>query len=485
MHIEKTYNSEPTLEKFHHSDAFYRGIRGPVRSGKSTGCSWEIFMRALDQNKAPDGIRYSKWVVVRNTYRELEDTTLKTWQMWFGHIGRFNQRTMTHKIVINDIDMEVLFRALDRPDDVKHLLSLEITGAWVNEAREVPKIIIDTLGDRVGQYPPPELGGCKWFGVFMDTNPPDEDHWWYKLAEVESPAGRLPDWDFFTQPGGLIEQDNEFKPNPKAENIQNLNEKYDYYLKRLQGKSKDYVRVYYCGQYGFVQDGKPVHPEYVDSLHCASEVLKPIPGIPIIIGLDFGLTPAAVFSQRKDNGQYHIFDEIATQDIGVKRFGELLLAPKLNGEYSGYDFEIWGDPGSGRAETDEHTAFSILETIGIKVSPSPSQNPSVRRESLAAPFTRIIDGLPGCIISPKCIQLRKGLAGKYMYRRVKVSGDERFHDKPDKNFWSHVCEAAEYGMVGAGEGNKLMYDETNYDSAEKHIQMQSPTTHIQNNWMGM
>ncbi len=62
---------------------------------------------------------------------------------------------MTHHIQVDDVDMEVLFRALDRPDDAKKVLSLELTGAWVNEAREVPKGIIDALGDRTGRYPLP------------------------------------------------------------------------------------------------------------------------------------------------------------------------------------------------------------------------------------------------------------------------------------------------------------------------------------------
>jgi hypothetical protein len=38
---------------------------------------------------------------------------------------------------------------------------------------------------------------------------------------------------------------------------------------------------------------------------------------------------------------------------------------------------------------------------------------------------------------------------------VQVVGDEKYHDKPEKNFWSHVCEAAEHAMVGAGEGKLL------------------------------
>ena len=49
--------------------------------------------------------------------------------------------------------MEVIFLALDDPKDVRKLLSLELTGAWVNECRELPKAVIDGLTHRVGRYP--------------------------------------------------------------------------------------------------------------------------------------------------------------------------------------------------------------------------------------------------------------------------------------------------------------------------------------------
>jgi len=39
---------------------------------------------------------------------------------------------------------------------------------------------------------------------------------------------------------------------------------------------------------------------------------------------------------------------------------------------------------------------------------------------------------------------------------MSVTGEERFHDKPDKNIYSHIVEACEYGLVGAGEGDKLI-----------------------------
>ena len=451
--LEISYTAEPTLALFHKDNSFYRGVRGPVRSGKSTGMSVEIMARAGKQKASSSGIRRTRWAVIRNTYRELEDTTLRTWLMWFPEMvfGSVNRRTMTHIIQVNDIYMEVMFRALDRADDVKKLLSLELTGAWVNEAKEVPKAIIDVLGDRVEQYPPKMDEGCTWGGVFMDTNSPDEDHWWHEL-EAKPPKG----WSFFAQPGALREVKGRFLPNPKAENIRNLNGGHDYYVKRMEGKKDSYIRVYYCNQYGYVEDGKRVHPNYSDATHCSPSPLVPDPRFEVFVGLDFGLTPAAAFCQRNARGQWRIFHEIATEDLGIKHFGEMLLLPYILSELSDFKVSMFGDPsGSGGSIIDKQTPFQILDVLGFKVGPAPSQDPMLRREALEAPLGRLIDGEPGLLIDPSCKILRKGLSSKFIYKRVQVVGDEKFHDEPDKNFWSHVCEALEYAMVGAGEGKAI------------------------------
>ena len=454
LDINLNYTASKTMARFHWSDAFYRGLMGPVGSGKSTACCWEIILKAQNQVANAQGVRRTRWVVVRNTYRELLDTTIQTWSDWFppAVFGAISSQTMsqtlryTHPDKKTTVECEVLFRALDRPDDVKKVLSLEITGAWVNEAREVPKAIIDGLGDRVGRFPAVKDGGCTWRGVIMDTNPPDEDHWWYRLAEEDRPTG----WDFLRQPGGLIEQDGLFVPNPAAENLENLEP--GYYLTRSHGKSPEYIRVYYCGQYGFVTQGKPVFPEYVDAVHCPGENYTPVMGLPVYVGLDFGLTPAALFAQRLSNGRWIWFDELVSYDMGITTFADL-LAPKLRSELNGYELHIWGDPaGAIRSQTDEKTCYQILRAKGIPANPIGDNSFTSRREAVAVPLGRLIDGKPGLLISPKCKITRKGLAGGYCYRRVQVAGDERYHDKPDKNKFSHVVEAGMYAMLGAGEG---------------------------------
>jgi hypothetical protein len=476
--MKVVYRATPTLARFHKADSFYRGVMGPVGSGKSTAMCMEIIRRAQEQKPNQDKIRKTRFAIVRNTYRELEDTTKKTWLDWFPEerFGKFNNQEMTHNMAFNDVRCEVMFRALDRPKDIKKLLSLELTGAWVNEAKEIPKGIVDTLGDRVGRYPSMRDGGCTWSGVFMDTNPPDDDHWWYKWAEGEQEG----DYAFFKQPGGLIEvkigNKSHFEVNPLAENVSNLPK--DYYITRMAGKNGDHIRVYYCSQYGFVRDGMPVIHNYIDALHCACAEIRPVKGIPIRIGVDFGLTPAATFWQWLPDGQWIGIDELVSEHMGIKRFTKMLCT-HIKQNYVGFKFEdISGDPaGNAGMQTDEEsTCFLVMnqvfeeEEMPLYAKPAPTNDSTIRHESMNNCLARYIDGKPGLVISPKMKVTRKGLAGGYCYKRLQVAGDAKFENKPDKNKFSHPVESAEYALIGAGEGYTLIFGDDEYEEDETEYQ---------------
>lgn len=432
----------PVSRAFMLSDAFFRGIMGPFGSGKSTVCVMEILRKAKDQKPGIDGKRRTRFAVVRNTYPELRTTTIKTWHQWVPtNIGRWvDTGPPMHHIQEGDLDLEVIFVSLDRPDDVAKLLGMELTGAWVDEAREVPKAVIDGLTGRVGRYPSVMMGGCTWSGIMASTNPPDNDHWWYKLAEEVHPEG----WQFFRQPSGLSD---------RAENRENLPP--NYYERQVAGKDEDWIKVYVHGEYGFVRDGKPVYPEYKDSIHCREfEIVR---SWPIYVGIDFGLTPAAVFGQKTTMGGWRWHSELVTQDMGAKRFAEL-MRNVMHERYQGMAFAgITGDPaGEGRAQTDESTPFQILRAAGVEANPAPTNDFTKRRESVAMCLTRLVDGVPGLVIHPQCTTLRKGMAGGYNYKRLQVTGEERYRDVPDKGMYSHVCEAGQYMLVGAGEARTLV-----------------------------
>lgn len=457
--VRYTTEHAPTIARFHADPSFVRGIRGPVGSGKSTACCMEILTRSQEQTPAPDGIRYTRWAVIRNSYPELKTTTLKTWGDWCPSV--YGSLTMSspirHHVKTTTFDMEVLFLALDRPEDQRKLLSLELTGAWINEAREIPKAILDALTGRVGRYPSVSNGGCSWSGIILDTNPPDDQHWWYKFAEQETPEG----YKFFAQPAG---------DSKEAENIPNLPK--DYYKRIAAGKDPDWIKVYVKGEYGYVTEGKPVYPMYKDRTHCSEVEIEPVKGIPLLLGVDFGLTPAAVIGQKLVDGRWLILDEFATDEPGVVRFAENLqkyLAsvygvgndPKLG--TIGFDIGGgWGDPAGTTRDQKTDTAFDImneyfpLDKWQTKWGPAPDNDIPIRLESVRNALNRLVDGNPGFLLSPKCKVLRKGFVGGYHYPFLKSGSSDETHDKPKKNKFSHPHDALQYLLLGGGEHHVVL-----------------------------
>jgi hypothetical protein len=219
--LSKTYRMSPTAERFHNSTRFVRGLMGPFGSGKSTMCCWEIMLKACAQDADQNGIRRTKWAIVRNSYPDLKSTTIQTWKDWFGDLGEIVYGSPIEFRAVFDIgdgtkvDMLVYFLALNIEKDMRKLLSLEVTGAWINEAREVSQTALINLRGRVGRYPATgqDQPGATWHGIIMDTNPPDDDHWWYSLAEKERPLSH----EFFKQPGGYREAGTDGRKPAKPE----------------------------------------------------------------------------------------------------------------------------------------------------------------------------------------------------------------------------------------------------------------------------
>jgi hypothetical protein len=419
-------------------------IMGPLGSGKTIESCQKLFKGMCRQTPNAQGVRPTRWYAIRNTYSDLHTTTIKDWLELFGTLGQFKGGGMeppTHRLrfQLEDqtiVESELVFIALDRPDAVKKLRGAQVTGFWLNEVKELSKAVVDMADLRHGRYPSMAAGSINpiWHGMIGDTNAPDEDHWYYKLAEEQKPEG----WNFHRQPGGLLVAGDSFIPNPSAENVGNLPD--GYYIRGMQGKAKDWIKVNLCNEYGFVADGKPVYPEYVDSVHCLTEEYQPIKGMPIILGIDFGRTPACAFVQYNPGfGRYVGFDEFCTSDMSAASFGPA-LKEKIDREYPGFKFESWGDPaGDQKGQATDATPFKVLRSAGIQAKPTDTNSPLIRRASVINPMKRLaMDGKPCFLISPRCKMWRKGLAGGFKYRRIQVIGDEKFSDEPDKNIYSKV-----------------------------------------------
>jgi hypothetical protein len=432
------YSDVPTIKKFALDNTRHRCLMGPFGSGKSSGCVIEILRRAQAQLPGPDGIRRSRWVVVRNSYGQLKDTTIKTFHDWFPPrvFGEWRVTDHTYlftKLVQFGIQLEVIFRALDRPDQVSNLLSLEVTGAWFNEVREIPWAIIDAMDSRIGRYPSKRDGGPSWYGMIMDTNPPDEDSKLYKIAEKIKPDN----FKMFKQPSGL---------STNAENTKHLVR--GYYQNLAKGKDEMYIRIYIHGQYGYLVSGKPVFQSFRDNIHVAPHVLEPMKGVDVLVGVDFGLQPAVTIGQLTPLGQLRILDELVSDGMGIRQFCLNQLLPLLRQKYFGMNIMGFGDPsGVSRAPTDESTCFDILHSqeIGLgNIVEAPTNAINARVGAVETYLNKMVAGEPGFILSPNCHFIRKAMNGAYHYDKdPKGSGDE-YKPMPVKNFASHVSDSLQY-----------------------------------------
>lgn len=446
MHIH--YQPPPTIQNFMQSDALVKGIMGPVGSGKSSGCCWELFRRMCAQPKAPDGKRKSRWLVVRNTYAELLHTTIRTFQDWlppevFG--GNFTRTPpMRQTLRFNDVEAEVIFLALDRAEDAAKLRSFECTGAWVNEAALVPWEVVRTLLERIGRYPSVREGGAPQRGVILDTNPPPEDHWWFQKFEIEKPDG----WAVFRQPSGL---------SPQAENVAHLPPDYYQSIVAASGADPERIRVMVEGKYGTRPHGFAVFGTLWDEAkHVAMLPLAPLPltaGKSVVVGMDFGLTPAAVFLQQHAGGQWQILHELVADSVmGAEQFAPLLKQVIQQHFLPQQEFEFYGDPaGSQRSQADARTAFEVLRGQGLLVRAAPVQNLADRLGAVRAVLARA-DGMK---VSPKCPRIRAALRGDYRYQELKTSDGIRALPTPEKNHASHVADALQYALCGGGEYLRL------------------------------
>ena len=452
----------PILGQYAKSRARVQMIRGPLGSAKTFMSCEKVFKVMCNQAPNQQRIRKTRAYAIRNTYSDLNTTTIKDWLELFGPLGRYTAggtHPPTHRLRfrLEDktiVESELVFLALDRPDAIKKLRGAQVTVFWLNETKELPKAVIDMADLRHGRYPSAMDGGPTWHGMFGDYNSPDEDHWLYEMAEETKPK----DWEFFVQPGGVMKEmmvdetipgeeklvwTGKWIPDVRAENLNNLPE--GYYIKGMEGKEDSWIEVNLANAYGVVVEGKPIYKEqWNDALHINPD-LKANDALPLLIGLDFGLTPAAILGQETLTGAVHILGEVVADGMGIKQFVKHALKPLLNRFYKGYTLQLVGDPaGNRRADTDEETVFKVLTDLGFDVEEANTNDPDIRWESVREPLQRLIDGKPGFQMHPRCKTLRKGFNTGYNFKKLQVTGEERFSDRATKNKYSHPHDALQY-----------------------------------------
>ena len=416
-------------------NSFVRLIMGPVGSGKSAGCFMELLRRARLQAPDARGVRRTRMAIIRNTLQQLRQTCLADIKLWLDPIitYRVTDATIQVRFPLPDgtkVESDWMLIPLDTPQDQQRLLSLNLTGAWVSEFREIDPGLIDALSGRLGRFPSKAVAVPTWFGIVAETNPPDEDSEWYTKLEIERP----PNWAFFKQPGGLDDD---------AENIENLPD--NYYQNLASNNNEDWTNIHVHAKYGKSLSGQAVfRASFKPGFHIVPhDTILINEHMPIMIGQDFGRTPASLIGQIDGRGRLIIFDELISEDMGIEQFAVTLLRPLLYQKYTFQRVFMVADPkGRDKSQTNEDSPFDVLQRLGFEVYPAPTNNIDSRIRAVEQLLLHQTDGGPMLMISDTATHLTRAMKFWYRYRRKQTGVLE---DKPEKTHpWSDVADCLQY-----------------------------------------
>lgn len=433
-------------------------------SGKSMGMIMEGVRRMVQQAPDANGIRPTRGVVIRNTMDQIKQTCVSDIMQYLPQIASWHRsdKMIKFNFPLDDgtrVESEWLLVPLEDVQDVRRLLSLQLTFAWASEFRELNYDIVAAVLGRLGRYPSPARVPPSWAGLFAESNPFPEGSAWHDALVVNLPDN----WAFFRQPGGL---------DPNAENRENLPE--DYYERLINNAtSEEWIRVHVHGEFGEDPSGQRVyrhafsmrahlHRSHDD--HGRPSELHVLPDVPVIIGIDFGRTPACVFCQEDFQGRLRVLEECTSDDMHLEAFILEKMLPVIRARFASCPIIVVGDPaGMQRSQTSDETPFSKLKEYGFKAVPAQTNDPYLR---ISAVERRLLDrraGVDGTLVpamlidEARCPVLVKGFKQDYRYKKRKTDG--RLEDKPDKTFASHVHDALQYACLGAQSnyvGRKVM-----------------------------
>lgn len=455
------FQPPPSVQGFLASEKFISLIVGPVGSTKTSAGIMKIAYHAKQMAPCKDGIRRSRCVWVRNTNQQLEDTSIPDFLKWFpdGIAGSYAKVQKRFIMRFDDVECEVLFRGLEDANDVRRLLSLQISFAVLDEFREIHQDIFSALQGRLGRYPdkmlvPPRpewgsdekgnpIGGCVTDDgkpnqhLWGMTNPPDMDSFWEEL--LSNPPSNVAT---FSQPSGLSQEADWIQYLPAG-----------YYDNLAEGKSADWVDVYIHAKFGKSLAGRPVFASFNREVHVAKGPLM-ILSSPLIIGVDAGLTPTATICQQDYQGRLLVHDSITGDSMGALRFIREMLKPLITSKYPGRQHIIVIDPAAfQRAQTDERTVADMYKNEGFRVVAAKTNTITARIAAVDSYLNRQVNGLSGLLIDPGCVLLIDALRSKYRYK-INAKGDR--DESPEKSHpWSDLADSLQYACLHADNGASI------------------------------
>jgi hypothetical protein len=183
--------------------------------------------------------------------------------------------------------------------------------------------------------------------------------------------------------------------------------------------------------------------------------LKLNPKRPFVIGMDPGLSPAAVLTQLDENGRLMVLREAYGQATGLVRFLDEKIAPWLAmPELQRGDVMAVVDPIAGAREgLHATTALSEIRRY-VDARLAATNEIEVRIDAVEDALRGVgVDGQSKVLIdADHCPTLVRALQYEYVYR---VSRDGRARPLPDKTHpWSDLVDALGYVIATGVPGGR-------------------------------
>ncbi len=505
----------PTIEAFHNCDAQAKCIVGPVGTGKTTAAIWEIGFNLPRRIYMDYGIDHTRWVVVRKTFEQLMDTDFQEAMDWFTHgqwqasKKRLTCKWPASKNCPSALIVELIFHSCNTPEEEGKFRSMNLTGAWIDEANQLSVVVKNIIKGRLGRYPKIKDTPVEFTPrYFIETsNPFPADHPMYttydwmgpKVVKRALPQLKCRECDklfsvAFDEPicpscGGRGERTGDVDwrsgeydtdvvvhklprgPVPAGqptknhigfwqeptENEENLRPGYWQAIADDYKEAPEMIRVLIGGKAGMQPKGKPVYRNFVPEIHVAQGPLRwseardnytgEMVGVPLICGWDMsGDWPAMVLGQRVAPMQFQILREFFDERMGIIDFGKW-VAESLQQDFAGAAIAHWGDPAGFAEFSDRNGGLTSNATLLYEQCGIRIQKSRQELDLRISAVDQLLIRRDGILIDPRCILLVNGFTAGYVREENPRLGQREYKTDPMKNRYSHIHDALQYMLV--------------------------------------
>lgn len=412
-------------------------LMAPRGEGKTEAGIRRMTLMSAEQ---PEESRPIPWALLRDTWTNLERTTVKS--LLFPHPDSFAAKIRPLLQVRENgryISLpglwDLMSFGMDSLGDLSRLQSLQLGGLWLEEpAPAAAEDIGGGLEERVVTVGITSLRHpCTWRTVQVTSNYPDEDHWTWQRYSVNR-IGRL-------------------LRIPRGENP-HLPSNYRTDMEKALVKDVGLLNRLVLGLPGFVSQGEAVTPEYNPLVHRTETELEPYPNVVGYRFWDGYSNPACIICQLTPRGQLHVYESIVGKGMGVKQLIREFVRPAMKERYSMIpEWEDIGDPSmqtKDQSDYEQSAATVVEKELGSVFRGGPGAW-KIRQQGVKNALLEEIHGPTGkkhpFILlsgSPLVQPLHNALRGGWCYR-LAPSG-LRVGTVPMKNLHSHPGDALSYGV---------------------------------------